>query len=93
MASGASAHRGPHSPTVTEARLTIPATASLAEAVTDWQHIDEELRKRGLEPSLRATVVPTHWGPHQAELALDLAAVPRPRSHAPPRGADLALAS
>ncbi len=62
-------------------------------AVTDWQHIDEELRKRGLERTLRATVVPTHRGPRQAELALDLAAVPRPRSHAPPRGADLALAS
>ncbi len=62
-------------------------------AVTDWQHIDEELRKRGLEPTLRARVVPTHLGPRQAELALDLAAVPRPRSHSPPRGADVALAS
>jgi hypothetical protein len=62
-------------------------------AVTDWAEIDEELRKRGLAPSLRATVVPTHRGPRQAELALDLPAVPRPRSHSPPPGAELLLAS
>jgi len=61
--------------------------------VTDWAEIDEELRKRGLAPSLRATVVPTHRGPRQAELALDLPAVPRPRSHSPPPGAELLLAS
>ncbi len=31
-------------------------------AVTDWALLDEELRKRGLAPSLRATVVPSHRG-------------------------------
>ena len=62
-------------------------------AVTDWAHLDEELRKRGLAPSLRATVVPSHRGPCQALLPLDLPAVPRPRSHSPPPGAKLLLAS
>ena len=61
-------------------------------AVTDWELIDEELRKRGLEPRLRSTVVPKSRGPRQAQLALDLAAVV-PRSHSPPRGAQLAIAS
>ncbi len=30
------------------------ARRQVLAAVTDWQHIDEELRKRGLEPTLRA---------------------------------------
>ncbi len=62
-------------------------------AVTDWALLDEELRKRGLAPSLRATVVPRHLGPRQAQLPLDLAAGPRPRSHSPPRQPALLLAS
>ena len=62
-------------------------------AVTDWAHLDEELRKRGLAPSLRAKVVPSHRGPRQSQQPLDSPAVPTPRSHAPPRGAELRLAS
>jgi hypothetical protein len=49
--------------------------------------------KRGLAPSLRATMVPSHRGSRQSLLPLDLPAVPRPRSHAPPPGAKLHLAS
>ena len=62
-------------------------------ALTDWAQIDEELRKRGLEPSLRPTAMPRHHVPRQAELALDLSALPSPRSHSPPRLPELALAS
>ena len=43
--------------------------------VTDWAQIDEELRKRGLEPSLRPTAMPRHHGPRQAALGTGTATV------------------
>jgi hypothetical protein len=69
------------------------ARREVLAAVTDWAQIDEELRKRGLEPSLRPTAMPRRHGPRQAELALDLSAVPSPSSHSPPLLPELALAS
>jgi hypothetical protein len=69
------------------------ARREVLSAVTDWPQIDEELRKRGLEPRLRATAMSSHHGTRQAELPLDLSAVPSPTSHSPPRGPELALAS
>jgi hypothetical protein len=47
------------------------ARREVLAAVTDWAQIDEQLRKRGLEPSLRPTAMPRHHGPRQAELSLD----------------------
>jgi hypothetical protein len=69
------------------------ARREVLATVTDWAQIDEELRKRGLEPSLRPTAMPRHHGPRQAELSLDFSALTSPRSHSPPRGPELALAS